>query len=686
VRSTNPNKWGDKAVLEFVDLDRHQLLNHLKMRALAVIIVLFLTTFFCWQHSFAQNKELDILSVVLKKAKEDTNTINTLKRIVFLWTDINPDSAKVYINPLRSLSTKLDVPSGIIYADVKLAELYNMNGDYAEAMKLNTSNLSFASSKGTPYQKADVYKTIAMGFSMQAKNDSALHYYLQALKVYENNGDSLSMAKVMTNMAVIHDNMGEHIKAIDYCERSKRIFKDKDRNAYLVTLTNLALYQAYNKQYAESKQNYKEALAIAVKDSNYNSLAHIYSGLTDVAYWQRQYPVMITYAKSFEQIAAAMQNDYILLRAKLSMGKALFFNGKFEEAENYITNALQMSKGLEDNELLKDIYGMYSHLLVKKGDIKGFDSYRQKIDSISALDNKQAINRATKELETQYETAKKDDQIKLQAANIRQKQLLNYLLIGALIALVIIGIISYRNYRNKQKLSEREKAFQKQLILQLEQEKQLSATKAVLQGQDEERSRLAKDLHDGLGGMLSGVKFSFTNMKENMIMTPENQQAFARNMDMLDGIVYELRRVAHNMMPESLIKFGLDAALEDMCDYVQQNGAIKVNYQSFGIKDLSIDKNVAVNIYRIVQELLNNITKHSKATAVLVQAGYNDGHFSITVEDNGTGFNTELLKKDVVEKGIGWINIQNRVDSLKGKIDVQSSSQKGTSVFIEFTI
>ncbi len=649
-------------------------------------IIIFFTSIFYSDYCFAQGKELDSLSGIVRILKEDSSKIRVLKRMVFIWTDINPDSAKIYIKQLRSVGEKINNPEGIIYADVKLAELYNMNGDYAEAMKINTANLTYALEKGTVYQTADVYKTMAMSFSMQEKNDSALNYYLKALKVYEDKNDSLSMAKVMTNMAVVQDNMGDHEKAIEYCTRSATIFKHKDRNAYLVTLTNLALYQAYAKQFFNSENNYKEALAIASQDSNYNSLAHIYSDLVDVAYWQKKYGEMMPYAFHFEQLAKTMQNDYIILRSKLSMGKALFFNKKFEEAEVYFTDALKLSDQLQDNALLKDVYGMYSYLLLKKGNVQAFDVYRQKIDSLVALENKDLITRTTKELETQYETEKKDNQIKLQSANIRQKKLWNYVLAGTIAALAIISFIAFRNYRNKQKLLEKEKVLQQQQILQLEQEKQLAATQAVLQGQDEERSRLAKDLHDGLGGMLSGVKFSFSNMKENMILTPESHQAFARNMDMLDGIVHELRRVAHNMMPESLIKFGLDTALQDMCNYVQQTGALKVNYRSLGLQGRSVDQNIAINIYRIVQELLNNIMKYAKASEAMVQVAYGNNNFSVTVEDNGIGFDTAILEVEGQGHGMGWSSIRNRVNALKGTLDVQSSAQKGTSVFIEFNI
>ena len=165
--------------------------------------------------------------------------------------------------------------------------------------------------------------------------------------------------------------------------------------------------------------------------------------------------------------------------------------------------------------------------------------------------------------------------------------------------LLIVSLLSWRNYKQKQKL-------QQQRISELETEKKLLATEAVLKGEEQERSRLAKDLHDGLGGLLSGIKYSFQNMKDNLVMTTENYQAFERGMDMLDTSIKELRRVAHNMMPEALVKFGLDTALKDFCNDINQIGVLQVTYQSIGLENLSIDHTTSITIYRIVQELINN--------------------------------------------------------------------------------
>jgi signal transduction histidine kinase len=318
-----------------------------------------------------------------------------------------------------------------------------------------------------------------------------------------------------------------------------------------------------------------------------------------------------------------------------------------------------------------------------KGDFKTANDWLVKRsalqDSITTADMKNKVTM----METRYQVKGKDNEIKLlqvekqnQELKIKQKEELNYILIGSAIALLIILILLYLNHHNKQKL-------QQQRITELETEKQLTATEAVLKGEEQERTRLAKDLHDGLGGMLSGIRHSFFTMKGNLVMTPDNQQAFERGIDMLDSSIREMRRVAHNMMPEVLVKYGLDTALRDFCIDINKSGALDVNYQSIGLDDTSIDQTTSIAIYRIAQELLNNSIRHAAASSAIVQLTKTDGRLTLTVEDDGKGFDPENLEK---AEGIGWQNIRNRVDFLKGKIDIQSSPGKGSSVMIEVNI
>jgi signal transduction histidine kinase len=171
-------------------------------------------------------------------------------------------------------------------------------------------------------------------------------------------------------------------------------------------------------------------------------------------------------------------------------------------------------------------------------------------------------------------------------------------------------------------------------------------------------------------------------MKGNLIMTPDNAQAFERSMDMLDSSIKEMRRVAHNMMPEAVVKFGLDTALSDFCNDINQSGVIKVAYQSIGLSGTStLSQTTAIAVYRIVQELLNNVIKHAVAKSVIVQVSKTNDDIAITVEDDGKGFDPAILKGS---KGMGWNNIESRITYLKGKLDIQSEPGKGTSVLIEF--
>jgi signal transduction histidine kinase len=130
------------------------------------------------------------------------------------------------------------------------------------------------------------------------------------------------------------------------------------------------------------------------------------------------------------------------------------------------------------------------------------------------------------------------------------------------------------------------------------------------------------------------------------------------------------------------LNFGLDTALKDFCNDINQSGALKVNYQSIGMENTPVDQTTAITIYRIVQELVNNIMKHAAAKTAIVQVTRSNGQLSVTVEDDGKGFDTVILQG---AKGIGWTNIQSRIDFLKGTLDVQSAEGKGTSVHIELT-
>lgn len=157
---------------------------------------------------------------------------------------------------------------------------------------------------------------------------------------------------------------------------------------------------------------------------------------------------------------------------------------------------------------------------------------------------------------------------------------------------------------------------------------------------------------------------------------------FERSLDMIDTSIKELRRVAHNMMPEMLTKFGLDEALREYCNTINATKLLTVKYQSHGMT-ARMDKSSEIIIYRIIQELLNNTLKHAAAKEAFVQLIREDSRLNIVVEDNGKGFDANFSENN---KGAGWVNIRSRVEYLKGQLDIHSEQGKGTLVNIEFNV
>jgi signal transduction histidine kinase len=413
------------------------------------------------------------------------------------------------------------------------------------------------------------------------------------------------------------------------------------------------------------------------------SLNYFHNAKGEYYYAQKNPEEALSHFRQAYQFGLAWKDPYYNADDAWEIGRTFLMLHKTDSAEKYLQLALDTAK---KHLYLPKIRFILNDWCKYYSDIGNFEkAYALRTDLMYFTDSLINLQNHKRILlfEARYNSQKNELLIqqlekdkRIQQFVIRQKDALNYVLIGSSAIFLIIVVLGYRNYQQKQKL-------QQQRISELETQQQLTATEAVLKGEEQERTRLAKDLHDGLGGMLSGIKYSFNTMKGNLIMTPENAQAFERSMDMLDSSIKEMRRVAHNMMPEALVKFGLDTALKDFCNDINQTGALKVNYQSIGLANITIAQTTAITIYRIVQELINNTMKHAAATSAIVQLSQTDGIISITVEDDGKGFDTAVLNQS---KGIGWSNIQNRIEFLKGTIDVKAEAAKGTSVHIEINI
>jgi two-component system, NarL family, sensor kinase len=289
------------------------------------------------------------------------------------------------------------------------------------------------------------------------------------------------------------------------------------------------------------------------------------------------------------------------------------------------------------------------------------------------------VNAKFKARERSFEIENLETEKKIQNATIQRRNAMVFALSGILLISLVAGLTIYRNFKITREISRQNAMIQEQRIHELEQERQIIALNSTLQGEETERSRLARDLHDGLGGLLSGLKLTLMNMKGNAIITREAMDLYDHALGLLDTSIKELRHVAHNLMPETLFRFGLRQTLSDFCEGVGAK-ELKVNFAFYGMEK-RYDEKLEIACYRIVQELVNNAMKHSDATEISVQLVGEEERLSITVQDNGKGMDINATGQST---GKGLANIRSRVASFGGHFDLSSEHGKGTEAIIEF--
>lgn len=549
--------------------------------------------------------------------------------------------------------------------------------------EIENARLSKATSLG---QKADI-------LLKRGKSEEAISVFLATLEAWKASNEprkNEAVAVYYTKISGIYKGMQQYEKALVYDKLSLSTFltlnnEESTAWAYIYIVSDFIGLKEI-----DSAVHYLASAKPLVEELNNHRLnVQYYNKLGLISKEQKDFRAAIGYFEKTITEAEITNSKYQVLAHQKLIGVCYILLGEYITARKYLLSALPAAIA---GNYVKDKMEILQELVTVEErtnhTVEALKYLRQAValrDSVNEENSKKAVA----EIENKYQAGEKGKEIaqlnadkQIQSLSINQKSTLNYFLGSSLVALLIVAFLVYRNLRNRHQLSKQQDELQQQYIRELEKDKQLVAVDSLLKGQEEERSRLAKDLHDGLGGLLSGVKFSLINMKDNLIVTPDNMAVFERSLDMIDTSIKELRRVAHNMMPEMLTKYGLDEALNEYCNTVNATKLLTVKYQSVGM-EARMDKSVEIIVYRIIQELLNNIMKHAAATETFVQLIKEDGRFSIIVEDNGRGFDTAFLKNN---KGAGLTSIKSRVDYLKGRLDIHSEAGKGTLVNIEFNL
>lgn len=575
-----------------------------------------------------------------------------------------------------SLSKKLDYYAGMaLYYE---ATPYHISGQKEKEISNLTKAIALLEKLNSYKAKnelAGVYGALSNYYKNAEKYDSAISASLKSISIQEDIKSYRRIVSSCLNLAMIYQQLKMPEKQKEYTEKGLAFAKESGKSdAIMLAYLQMASYYTELKKYPFAKKYADSATAYFDEGYDFSRKQNYYLIKAGTFQQVNMYDSAIYFFQKSYDAARASNSRWNMAEPLMQIGYIFLQQKDYANAEKNLKLGLEIAEADSIFYFMKEGYGTLSNVYAASGRYKEAFELLQKYHNIKDSLLSEDRKKFALDLEKKYETQKKDEQLIIQQREIKQRKTLNYALALGAAALALIVILLYRNHRQKQRI-------QQQRIIELETKEKLSATEAVLKGEEQERSRLAKDLHDGLGGMLSGIKYSFQTMKGNLIMTPENLQAFERSMDMLDSSIMEMRRVAHNLMPEVLVRYGLDASLKDFCTEINKSGIIHVVYQSMGMEQKSMEQSAALGIYRIVQELINNAIKHASATEVLVQVFSEKEKLVVNVEDNGKGIDLQVMEK---ANGMGWKNIVSRVELLKGKIDIQSAPEKGTAVNLEF--
>lgn len=624
--------------------------------------------------------------------KPGTDTVLILHLIDSGQKSINPATdIKIYDKPLQ-LSINGNYTFGILRSLNSIARIYITKNDFDSVIFTYNKALSYCK---MPRQRARFLSYIGEQYLRHADLTNAAEKFYAALSELSHDTtydrySTLCYLGTYGGLAQVYLCLGDDKNETYYFNVAEALARKSHEYASLsATLSNKGNYFIQHKMLDSAGILYREA-ATVVRDQKIKSREsdigvalgwyEIYCGeyeknRGEVEKARSAFEKAMDYFRQAIDTSALNYNlrpDRVKMVVSYGMGDALRHLGKYEQAEAILLPAVARAneKGMDEN--IADAYLVLSDIYRATGRYKKALEYMDSVTTIKDSLASEQKRMSVAQLEINHRLAEKDKQLSLnklliaqQQNKIARKDLWTAIVSAILLLGVLLAVGVYLSISNKAK--------------SLARENKIHVLKASITGGDDERTRIARELHDGIGGMLSAAMMRFSSMHhENAEIA--HTTAYNDTMEILREMGDEIRKTAHNLMPEVLLKQSLPEAVRVFCNNVQEDGALKIDFQSYGSFDC-LTQGQKLNLYRIVQELIKNSTVHSRANHLLVQLMQNKNKLIVSVEDNGIGFNENEIKG-----GIGLHNIRTRVSSMDGLFTLESKPGKGTTIIIELEV
>jgi two-component system, NarL family, sensor kinase len=583
---------------------------------------------------------------------------------VFIWDELLPGTEnKALIKKLKARTLG------------NIATVHYSQGNYTTALDKYFEALKLAEEQTDQNEIARPMGNIGNVYMSQGNYPDALDYYFKALKIKETLGNKREIASTMGNIGIVYFNQADYNKALDYFLRSLKIAEElDDKNIIASWLGNIGSVYNTQKSYSEALEYYEKALKIAEEIGDKKLVTDNLGNIGAIYGVQKEYETSLGYFYKALAVARELGNKNTVAINLGNIGSIYSYMKKYPEAEDYLKKAIALDDSIGALDYQMQFENELSNLYSATGKhALALEHYKNYIAARDSLFNEENTKKTVR-LEMNFEFQKKQEADKLkqeQKEALFNEQLKRQRIIGwagiLLFVLILLSIILlFNRHRLKQK-----NLHQKELA---EQQKQ--AAIAVMDTQERERKRIAEDLHDSLGHLLSTVKL-------NLQTLPEDQKHYYVNaLQLLNQASTEIRNISFDLMPQTLEEEGLIPALHELADKIRKSSLYDIMVMVHDMDNVELDKQMKFNIYRIVQEAVNNILKHADAKEINIQLIRQKDQLTIMIEDDGKGFNALEVKSS----GRGMQNINARSQWLHGTIEIDSTPGRGTTITITIPI
>lgn len=501
---------------------------------------------------------------------------------------------------------------------------------------------------------------------------------MRAARIRQKIGDKKGLAGSYIWIGnIYYEGLINYDKAKYYFSQAQVLYTQiKDEVGLGFVYSNLANVLMLQKIYPEALKYYLKALDVKTKFNNERSVGVISNNIGNLYFNQKQYAKSLPYYLKSLAIRQKENDKTGIATSYINIANTWYTtNTKADSAKILLDQAVSISKAIHFKQGISDAsYSLFEIYKKDKNYPKAIEYYQQHVlykDSILNENSAKQIN----DMQTKYETEAKEQQIvllhaenTLQKLDIRKRNTTIGIISGLSVVLLIIGALFYNRYKLKQ-----EARLQAAVIHQ-----QHLASKGIVDAEERERKRIAGDLHDGVGQLFTTVKMNMEILIERfLIKQPDAERLAEKTIALVDESCTEVRSIAHQMMPNALVKSGLVSALRDFIDKIPSN-KLKISIETQGINE-RLETSTETVLYRVIQESVNNVIKHADASLLDILLLCDKKEITVSIEDNGKGFNTSDKSKF---KGIGLKNMISRVEYLKGTVDISSAPGKGTLVAI----